>query len=251
VPPAALVFHVSRCGSTLLARQLGATGRLRVVSEPVVLSQALRLAWPMAVVDGEADLTVPPAVDGAGGPGTALVRGVLAALGSACASPWILKADTWYAFYATALRALFPGVPVVFVHRDAAAVLDSLRRKPPGGDPERFRPDVVHGVYEAIAAQLDRPPAGAGPTVVVDYADLPQAVPDRVAPALGLPAGPAARAAMLAAAAVESWHPDRPWRPAMLDVPDEVRDIAAPIEEVRRRIIAHAVPDSRLAEMPS
>src|SRR5205085_1363089 len=82
------------------ARQLAATGRLRVVSEPVVLSQALRLAWPMAVVDGKADLTVPPAVDGADGSGTALVRGVLGALGAAADSPWILKGDTWHVFHA-------------------------------------------------------------------------------------------------------------------------------------------------------
>lgn len=116
VPPAALIFHVSRCGSTLVAQMLGAIDRHVVVAEPPILDELLR-ATPGASDEDR----------------IAWLRGAVRALGRAAppgGERLFVKLDCWHLFHLPLLDRAFPEVPFWFVHRDPLEVLVSLMRRP-------------------------------------------------------------------------------------------------------------------------
>jgi hypothetical protein len=174
VPPAGLIFHVSRCGSTLAARMLSAAG-LRVLSEPPPLDVAIQSGH------------------------TARVRSIAAALGAG--RPYILKLDAWHIHALPLLREAFPGTPWVFLYRDPVEVLASHARSPgrhmlPGAlHPRALRLQenditaipraewparILAGMMDSALSHQD--PAG----LLIDYRDLPGAVEDRVVDHFGL-----------------------------------------------------------------
>lgn len=114
--PAALIFHVSRCGSTLLARMLGALPGHLVVSEAPIIDDLLRRT---------------PDVDDTHR--IAWLRGAMAAFVRSQAAPperLIVKLDCWHIFQLPLLRRAFPETPFLFVHRDPVEVLVSLMAMP-------------------------------------------------------------------------------------------------------------------------
>jgi hypothetical protein len=115
--PTALIFHVSRCGSTLVAQMLGALPRHTVLSEPPLLDALIR-EWAPAGYGGERHL--------------ACLRGAIAALARAQADTvrLFVKLDAWHIFHVPLLRRAFPQTPFVFLHRDPLEVLVSLARLP-------------------------------------------------------------------------------------------------------------------------
>jgi hypothetical protein len=166
-----LIFHMSRCGSTLLSQMLKAAG-YRVASEPPPVDAALRSnpAWLPAVVT---------------------------ALGAE-----FVKLDAWHIHELETIRAQFPTTPWIFVHRDAAEVLASQRQSPgmhalPGAmDPKALRmawADVTTLDREAWtervigkmreAAERHREDATG---LFVDYRDLPEAAWGPVAGHFGI-----------------------------------------------------------------
>jgi hypothetical protein len=124
LPPAAFVFHMSRCGSSLLVRALGQSHRLVVMSEVPVLNQLLRrlcrddLAAPIA--DPEA---------------RRVLRNFVLALGrrrDPRHQKLVVKFSSWNVLLLDSIRAVFPGVPCLFLYREPAEVMVSLLRGPPG-----------------------------------------------------------------------------------------------------------------------
>lgn len=114
--PAALVFHISRCGSTLVSRMLAALpGHLSVSEAPVFddllrrlpdASDAQRIAW---------------------------LRGAAAALAASqerTPERLFIKLDCWLIFHLPLLRRAFPDAALLFVHRDPVEVAVSLMRMP-------------------------------------------------------------------------------------------------------------------------
>lgn len=114
--PAALVFHVSRCGSTLLTRMLAALPEHLVVSEAPIVDDLLRRT-PGAGDDQR----------------IAWLRGAMGAFVRSQAEPparLIVKLDCWHIFQLPLLRRAFPRTPFLFVHRDPVEVLVSLMAMP-------------------------------------------------------------------------------------------------------------------------
>lgn len=119
LPLAALVFHVSRCGSTLLAQMLAALPQHLVVAEAPVVDDILRATRGDPHVTDEDRL--------------AWLRGALAALGQPrrrTERRLFVKLDCWSIFDLPLLARAFPEAPRIFLHRHPLEVLVSLRRQP-------------------------------------------------------------------------------------------------------------------------
>lgn len=115
VAPTAFVFHVSRCGSTLLMQTLATLPQCVVMSEPPVLDAFFRLHHR------------DPARSG----GEHALRQLIAALGQmrdARERHFFVKFDSWHLPWVPFLRRAFPQTKFLFLYRDPRQVLASHRR---------------------------------------------------------------------------------------------------------------------------
>jgi hypothetical protein len=185
--PAALIFHGSRCGSTLLSRLMGCVPGVLALSEPAPLN-ALLLADPAALA-GESEVEA--------------LRLLVRALGRRRFGDerhYVLKLSSWNVTRIALFRHAFPDAALVWLMRSPDQVVSSLLADPPGWlalrhDPasaraalgiERPAPDAATFAVEALAAMLGAASGIGGKALFLDYADLPQAAWDRVAPFLGI-----------------------------------------------------------------
>ncbi|NCP11648.1 MAG: aspartyl beta-hydroxylase [Sphingomonadales bacterium] len=205
--PDGLLFHMSRCGSTLVARILAADAGHVVVSEPPPLDIAFRLHFDGAI---DADL----------------VRGMAAALTrdrNGHARRRFIKLDSWHALALPRIAALLGDCRWAFLYREPVEVLVSHARRAgmqtiPGAVPlasfglagaDRVAPeDFARWVIDAIVRSA-LAAAQAGHGLLIDYRQLPGAVGETILPYFGTSAGPAAMAAMTRAARHDSKNPDR------------------------------------------
>ena len=189
--PAGFIFHMSRCGSTLVSRLLSTLPGMIVVSEPGPINSLLE-ADPERVHE-EARIAV--------------LRLLIRALGrirNGDETGYVVKLSSWNVRLLPLFRRAFPNTPRIWVQRRPAEVMASILAGPPGwmrlrNDPRRAEylfgldPVAVAGMTaeefcaRALAAMLAacRDEADEG-HLVLDYRDLPGAVWDRVAPFLGL-----------------------------------------------------------------
>jgi len=206
--PDGLIFHMSRCGSTLAAQMLAASPANRVISEAPPLDAVLAL-----------DLDDDAKVDA--------LRAMVAALGRSCVGETrlILKLDCWHVRDLPLFRRAFPETPWVFVYREPLEVLVShLRRRGvqmipslvPSArlgldDPGVPDADYCARVLAAICEAAARHHAGDG--LLVNYRDLPGALLDRVLPHFGLTPSPEEAVLMRAAAARDAKAPGQAFFP--------------------------------------
>lgn len=116
--PTALIFHASRCGSTLMAQMLAALEGNIVLSEPPPLDALLR-----------AHLLEP----GAAAQQPAWLAALLSAYGQrrrADDRHLFIKLDAWNLFEAPLLQALYPDTPRIFLYRDPLEIVVSQLRQP-------------------------------------------------------------------------------------------------------------------------
>lgn len=116
--PTAFIFHIGRCGSTLVSRMLAADPANRVLSEPAVLDVVLRAPRRRPVApDDHLDW----------------LRAVTGALSQPAAgeSRLFVKLDSWGSVDAAELDRAFPEVPWLFIYRDPVEVLVSLLARTP------------------------------------------------------------------------------------------------------------------------
>lgn len=200
--PAGMIFHLSRCGSTLISRLLGTLAGVVVLAEPAPLNALLGLD--------------PGLVDEAGQ--VAAVRLLVRALGRRRHGDerlLVLKCSSWNIRRRAVLAAAFPQTPWIWVQRDPAQVLASLLAEPPGwlglqatparaaglfgldpaAVPGMTRAEFAARVLGAMLAAAATDPVGR---LCIDHADLPTAVWQRVVPHFGLEADPAAIEQMIA-----------------------------------------------------
>ena len=117
--PDAIIFHVSRCGSTLVAQMLAALPHHTVLAEPPLADELLRLPLVRPETTDEERI--------------ALLRGAVAALArphAATARRLFVKLDSWHLFELPLVRRAFPRTPCVLLHRHPVEVLVSLVRRP-------------------------------------------------------------------------------------------------------------------------
>jgi hypothetical protein len=114
--PSGFVFHVSRCGSTLLMNMLKQSPRVTAVSEPAILDQVLVSTW------GER-----PSYS------AALLAGAVSALGQkrgGAEEYYVLKLKSEACLVLPRILAVFPDVPKVFLYRDPLEVLVANMENP-------------------------------------------------------------------------------------------------------------------------
>lgn len=108
-----LVFHVSRCGSTMLSQSLATSPENIMVSEVPIIDQILRSDAFNSEIK------------------TALLKSVLKFLGQKRfpeQKHLIIKLDAWSIFEASYLRSIFPKIPFALLYRNPAEVLRSHQK---------------------------------------------------------------------------------------------------------------------------
>jgi len=191
--PVGMIFHLSRCGSTLVSRLLGTLPGVVVLAEPAPLNALLGL-------DRIDDATL-----------VKIVRLAVRALGRcrhADERRLVLKCTSWNIRHRAILAAAFPETPWIWVQRDPVRILASLLATPPGwlglqAEPQRAArrfgldpaavPTMARAefVARALGAMLETAATDPAQRLCVDHADLPAAVWQQVVPHLGLETDPA------------------------------------------------------------
>jgi hypothetical protein len=118
VTPRGLIFHMSRCGSTLISQMLAALPQNVVISEAGIIDAAIH-----------AHLKVPGVSDDQRGH---WLRGLVAALirSSADGERYLfIKFDSWHVLELPLIRRTFPTVPWIFVYRHPVEVMASHARQ--------------------------------------------------------------------------------------------------------------------------
>lgn len=117
-PPEGFLFHVGRCGSTLLANMLSTSGKYLIIKEPDLVSD-LVAGWLSArdeAARGEIELLL-----------AAAIRYLLGTAGAAHAARYrILKLAAWNIRLGSILLDLFLATPAVFVYRSPIETVASL-----------------------------------------------------------------------------------------------------------------------------
>ena len=237
--PDALIFHMSRCGSTLLSQMIAAMPGSIMVSEPPPFDTLLQLCLQPQVPQEQR---------------VAFLRGMAAALGRdrfGDRQRFVIKLDSWHSLALPLLRAAFPDTPWVFLFRDPVEVMASQMRSRgsqtipgQGYDLIYSIPDPLsHREEDYIAMVLARICSAAvehadlGRGMFVDYADLPEAVETRILPHFGIAPDGEAVAAMRAASARDAKRP--------------YQEFAADGDEKRREASdrVHQAVDTHLADL--
>lgn len=206
--PDGFVFHMSRCGSTLVARMLAALPGAYCVNEAEPVDALLRAAG-----GAPAEVQV------------AILRAMVGAFGRRPSRRWFVKLSAWAALALPLVRRAFPEVPWIFLHRDPEEVLASqmITRAPelvPG-----FTPSHLFGIadgealaeetYVAMAlAGVCEAALGADGGLFVDHAELPDAFFSRILPHFGIDGEVARRDVPAGIVQAHAKHPHLPYRPA-------------------------------------
>lgn len=255
-----LVFHMSRCGSTLVAQALAALSGHLVLSEPAPFDELLQFCAVRVDIALETRI--------------ALLRGMAAALASERGAPVrrrFLKTDCWHAGAMPLLHAAFPDTPWVFLYRDPREVLMSHERMPgsqtlPGqhaalvgiDDPAALPGlDFTARVLAATCHKAADHAAIEG-GLFIEYADLPQALQTRILPHFGIVPDAVDAEALAVALTRDAKQPhqsfdphERPPRaaasPAVIAASD--RHLAPAVERLRNSI--RAAPIDAATASPS
>ncbi len=153
--PTGFIFHMSRCGSTLISQMLAAVDANRVMSEAPALDDVLRVSVES-------------------------LRAVMSALGQASCGErrLFVKWDCWQTHQMASIRRVFPATPAIFLYRDPVEVLVSQMRNPgmwtvpkelDTEGREVHIAQLLAGICRAALAQN---------AVLVNYSELPQVVYD-------------------------------------------------------------------------
>lgn len=119
VEPSAFVFHVSRCGSTLVSQLLALDDSCITLSEVPFFDQLLRARFQPALAEKVNVATLLPAA----------IR-LHARKRMGCERSLVVKLDSWHTGFHAELRALYPRTPFILLYREPAEVVRSHRRQP-------------------------------------------------------------------------------------------------------------------------
>lgn len=190
IAPAGFVFHMSRCGSTLISQMLSRLSDTIVISEAQPLDALLRLRGRVPELLDETLV--------------AYLRGMVSAFGQPRAGErrLFVKFNAWHVLELPFIARAFSDVPWVFVFREPRAVLASQARLPGAevfpesvdpahlgidaaaahaAPPEQYRARVIAELCKAALRYAD-----IGRMRFVDYAGLPEAVFSDLLPFFGI-----------------------------------------------------------------
>lgn len=236
--PVGLIFHVARCGSTLISQLLKKHEPLVVYAEPLPVNEILLPPhrWPRHELVGA-------------------LRSLGDALARHARGPYVLKFSSWNTLFCDLLAEAFPDSPWIVSLRDPVAVGVSLLSQPPGWlweadgpaspfvgfvDPagaSRSREDYVARLYGAFCQAATRLDPRRGK--LVEYETLPAAVWETVAPHFSLSSDAQQRQHMAEAARN---HSKAPPGKIVVYVRDEAARQAAASAELRQAVDSFARP---------
>ena len=116
--PSAIIFHVSRCGSTLFSQLLALQQQYMVLSEVPFFDELLRLPFKDAAVSKEQTSGLFDA---------ALQLYINSS--DNVPSHVFIKTDSWHLHFHEQLRMLYPEVPFILLYRNPLEVLRSQQRR--------------------------------------------------------------------------------------------------------------------------
>jgi hypothetical protein len=229
--PAGLIFHMTRCGSTLVARMLASLSGNVVLSEPGPLDQLLRVPsrWPNVTTDD-------------------LVRwlcAMIAALGRrrrADERDLFIKLAGWHILLLPLFRRAFPDLPWMFLYRDPVEVLTPMAQR----FPLEIEPALLGLTWPQVGAMsserycaliLERicraaiEHCGCRGGLLIEHRELPEAVLTRLLQHFGRKCGADELARMREVARFDAKQPERGYVDDSHDkragASPEVRDLAA------------------------
>jgi hypothetical protein len=215
LPPAGFIFHMSRCGSTLVSQMLAA------VTDNVVVSEAGPINDVVQANIVRPDLGETRQVE--------WLRWIVGALGQPRGGGerhYFVKLDSWHTRALPLFRAAFPAVPWVFLYRDPVEVLVSqLKRRGMHMVPGQIAPEALGLEAAATEAPVEHYSArvltqicdgvlqayAADTALLVNYTELPDAVWRRMLPHFKVPCSAGDRAAMMEAAGYDAKSPAQPF----------------------------------------
>jgi hypothetical protein len=115
--PAAIIFHISRCGSTLVSQLLSTSNQNIILPEVPFFDDLLRL--PYQYPDFSPDKT------------SKFLTAAIKYYGqkkSAAEKRLYIKTDSWHIFFYEQLRQLYPTVPFVLMYRNPNEVFNSHKK---------------------------------------------------------------------------------------------------------------------------
>ena len=116
INPTGFIFHISRCGSTLVSQILGMQSTNIILSEVPLFDELLRKSRRSSDRHGVLDQL------------KATIR-LYGAQRNDIQKHLFIKLDSWHIHFYDELRGLFPDVPFFFMYREPIEVLLSQRRK--------------------------------------------------------------------------------------------------------------------------
>jgi hypothetical protein len=198
--PNGFIFHMSRCGSTLVSQMLAALPDNIVVSEAAPIDAVVQLCCAQPGLSDEQHRNA--------------LTAMVAAFGwrrSSDPRHYVIKLDSWHAIALPLFRRAFPSVPWVFLYRDPVEVLVSQKRQPGMQMVPEIMPPSLYGIdsfdnfeeYQArvlasiCQAALDNHDDGG---LLINYRALPQAVHTAILSHFGMTCSEDGRDFMAAAA---------------------------------------------------
>jgi hypothetical protein len=258
--PDGFVFHLSRCGSTLVSQMFAADPRNIVVSEAPPIDSVVQLATARPDVPIEQRVMLLRAMIGALGRVRTAESGHLPGhfaghFPGHFPGHFIVKLDSWHTLALPLFRLAFPDTPWIFLYREPVEIMVSHARMPGsqtvfgalpfdpygienGADmaPDRYAGFALGRTASAVIEHL-----GLGGGLLVNYADLPAAMEAAILPHFGIVPDAGETAAMTAAtrrdakAPKESFGSDSAGKQQAAS--DELRAIAAAsMDEAYRRL---------------
>lgn len=210
--PDGFIFHMSRCGSTLVSQMLAALPSNISISEASPIDAVIQARHWRPDLDEERQARWLASIVGAFGQQR-----------SGAERNYFIKLDCWHTAALPLLRRVFPDVPWVFLFRDPVEVIVSHLRMP-GAQmvPRGIGPDLygiersygsgtTEDYYARVLAKVVEPVMqhySAGGGLLVNYSELPDAFFAAILPHFGMACSTADRAAM---ADVARYDAKGPW----------------------------------------
>jgi hypothetical protein len=232
--PQGFIFHLSRCGSTLVAQMLAAMPGHSVISEAPPINDIL--------LNGGDERNARALA--------AIVRAYCRKRTGEARKPFV-KLDSWHVLFLPLFRRAFPDVPWVFLYREPLEVLVSQqRRRGLQAIPGVLAPSVF-GIDAGDASEMDAYCAlvlksicraaaehfKLGGGILVHYRELPEAVVGRILPHFGARAREADREAMRRVARYDVKTPHREFSS---DGEDKQREASEALRRLAETHVAEA-----------
>jgi len=117
LPPSGFIFHMSRCGSTLVAQMLAALPQTIMISEASPIDMVLRAHFHDTSITDDQRVS--------------WLQWLVSALGQprqGAEQQFVIKFDSWHTQFLPIIQRAFPDVPRIFLYRDPVEVMVSHRR---------------------------------------------------------------------------------------------------------------------------